>query len=179
MPDTDLQRLYDLLFPLRNQPECLECRRCEENVGLVYLLGDESARTHRHRLPIVNTSDGVEYIERTDDGFCTAFDEKQNRCRIYDDRPLCCRIYPLDLMWLDGDMWWTIHTACPIGQRFQIERRLDILCAMTAALEAQLPAEELKRWIAQDALSSRIEAFSFEPTRVTKLRRYRTPMYFP
>ena len=185
--------LYQALDQLSSQPECRECRLCEEHVGLVYILKGESERVRRHRLPILRTSSGVEYLGRVPDpesrkggtspaarthGWCCAFDWRTNTCSIYNDRPLCCRIYPLDLMRLEGEVWWVVHSECPIAQRFQRQRNLDLLCAITAAMERLISDEELEQWLTQDKFSQMIEAFSGDESRVIRLRRYGTPSLF-
>jgi Fe-S-cluster containining protein len=167
-----MEALYDVLKPLTNQPECQTCRRCEENVGLVYLLGNEAGKAIRRELPVLTTSEGVQYLGRTTDGWCSSFNPATNTCGIYADRPLCCRIYPLDLMKLDGAVWWVIHAECPIAQRFQWERRLSILAAMTAAMERVISDEQVENWLTQDKTSQAVEAFSFDVAKVIKLRRY-------
>jgi Fe-S-cluster containining protein len=192
-----LDRIYQLLSPLRSQRECETCRLCEENVGLVYLLGNEAQRVERLGVTVVRTADGIEYIARAPGGsvakgvgeprvtdqteachWCSCFDPDTNRCRIYDDRPLCCRIYPLDLMRLEGQLWWVIHSECPIAQRFEKEHQLHILVAITAAIEKELTDQELQRWMKEDQVSVRIEAFSFEAAKVHKLRPFRRPVWF-
>src|SRR5689334_20873206 len=101
---------------LTSQPECETCRLCEENVGLVYLIGDEAQRIPKLQLPILTTSHGVNYLGRTTDGWCCSFNPDSNTCKIYEDRPICCRIYPLDLMRINNEVWWVIHSECPIAQ---------------------------------------------------------------
>lgn len=175
----DVSKLYSLLEPLASQPECNTCRLCEENVGLVYALGQESARVAAAGGKLSVTSKGVQYLARTREGWCSCFDPEMNRCRIYLNRPLCCRIYPLDLMRREGDLWWVIHSECPIAQRFQREHRLDILCVLTVRLERSLTQEELEVWKVQDETSQIVEAFSFEEAKVVPLRRLGEPMIFP
>src|SRR5882762_4996977 len=99
----NLESLYDILRPLSSQTECQSCTLCEEHVGLVYLVGSEAKG---HRLPIVMTSNTAQYLGRTHEGLCAAFDNEKGLCRIYNERPLCCRLYPLDLMKLEGRIWW-------------------------------------------------------------------------
>src|SRR5581483_798372 len=158
---SQMESLYQVLRPLATQPECQSCRLCEEHVGLVYLLGDEAVKANEHSLPIITSSQGVQYLSRTRDGWCSSFDPNTNMCRMYADRPLCCRLYPLDLMQLEGAVWWVIHAECPIAQRFQKERRLAVLAAITDALERALSKEQLNRWLIQDKMSRGIESFSY------------------
>jgi Fe-S-cluster containining protein len=174
-----MEKLYNVLLPLTSQSECQTCRLCEENVGLVYVLGDEAAKARKHGLPVLTTSQGVQYLGRTTDGWCSSFDPTANTCRIYGDRPLCCRIYPLDLMRLDDIVWWVIHSECPIAQRFQRERRLGILATVTFAMEAALSEEQLLHWLTQDKTSQAIEAFAFDQSRVIRLRRYGEALTVP
>ena len=179
---------------LSSQPECQTCRLCEEHVGLVYLLGKESARVRSHRLPVLRTMSGVEYLGRVPDrevrkeglspvspshGWCSAFDPTTNMCRIYSDRPLCCRIYPLDLMRIDSQVWWVMHTECPIAQRFEKERRLGIIAAITARMERFISSDNLEDWLSQDKFSQIAEAFSHDATQVIRVRRYGEPIPFP
>jgi hypothetical protein len=82
-------------------------------------------------------------------------------------------------MKLGNSVWWVIHDECPISQRFQRERRLAILAAMTVALENALSEEQLQNWLLQDTTSQTIEAFSFDTTKVIKLRKYGEPLAFP
>src|ERR1051326_8241556 len=161
-----MQFLYKILKPLTSQPECQTCRLCEENVGLVYLMGDEATKAQDHGLHVLTTDRGVQYLKRTNEGWCSSFDPSTNTCKIYNDRPLCCRIYPLDLMKINGEIWWVIHAECPIAQRFQRERRLSIFAAMTVAMERALTDEQLQHWLVQDKTSQEIEAFSFDETKV-------------
>jgi Fe-S-cluster containining protein len=177
--EAQLQPLYDILRSLTSQPECATCRRCEEHVGLVYLLGDEADRVRDRSLPIVASSEGSRYLLRTRDGWCAAFNHVANTCRIYTARPLCCRLYPLDLMWLDGSLWWVIHIECPIAQRLQRIRHFELLIAITVAIENALSDEQLRAWRVTDRTSQRIEAFSSSEPKVLKLRLYGTPLAFP
>lgn len=176
---SDLESLYGLLKPLTAQPECQTCRLCEEHVGLVYLFDDEASKAKKYRLPVLTTSQGVKYLGRTRDGWCSSFDPSTNTCSIYTDRPLCCRIYPLDLMKFDGIVWWVIHAECPIAQRFKRERRLSLLAAMTSTLEAAITSGQLENWLTQDKTSQAIEAFSSDEAKVIKLRRYGEAIVFP
>jgi Fe-S-cluster containining protein len=171
----NLNPLYDILRPLASQPECKSCKLCEEHVGLVYLLGQEAAKSHDMEIPVSISSRGVQYLARTPDGWCAAFDPQANLCRIYNDRPLCCQLYPLDLMRLDGEVWWVIHDECPIARRFQRDRRLEILMAMTIALERTLSDEQLQSWLITDRVSQDIEAFSSSRPNVFRLRQYARP----
>ena len=80
---------------------------------------------------------------------------------------------------INGVIWWVIHAECPIAQRFQRERRLAILNAITAALEQNLSDEELKRWLTQDKLSAGIEAFAYDDRKVVTLRRFKSRFTVP
>jgi Fe-S-cluster containining protein len=194
--DKDKQALRDALSPLTSQPECGTCRLCEENVGLVYLIGDEAPEASRRELPVMTTSQGVKYLGRkyTNDAgeeitpeqarnssahrWCSQFDSSSNTCKIYAERPLCCRIYPLDLMAIDQEVWWVIHSECPISQRFQRERRMSVLAAMTVSLERLFTQEQLDHLLKQDGTSQKHEAFFTDESKVTKLRRYGAPAMF-
>jgi Fe-S-cluster containining protein len=175
----DLRPLYDILRPLASQPECKSCKLCEEHVGLVYLLGKEATRSVDQGIPVSISSRGSQYLARTSKGWCAAFDPASNLCRIYNDRPLCCRLYPLDLMRLDGDVWWVIHAECPIAQRFQRDRHLEILTALTISLERTLSDEQLQSWLTTDRTSQNIEAFSSTRPNVIRLRRFGRSLSFP
>lgn len=174
-----MEKLYEILKPLASQSECETCRLCERNVGLVYVLGNEASKAQHHGLPILTTSQGVQYLGRTRDGWCCSFDPTTNTCRMYSDRPLCCRIYPLDLMRLNDTVWWVIHSECPIAQRFKQERRLGVLAAMTYAMEGALSDEQLQHWLTQDKTSQAIEAFAFDESEVIRLRRFGEPLTVP
>jgi len=167
-----LKNLYEIVRLLTSQSECMACRLCEENVGLVYAFRLELDQIRTHKPPLSVTSTGVTYLKRTQDGWCPCFDPTTNKCRIYHDRPLCCRIYPLDLMRLNGDVWWVLHSECPIFQRYEREKRLDILALMTAELESNLSESQIKEWINEDRMSQLIEAFSREKYKVIKLRKF-------
>jgi Fe-S-cluster containining protein len=175
---SSISDLYDVLHPLASQPECQTCRLCEEHVGLVYLLEDEASKLGNPSLPILTAAQD-QYLGRTRDGWCCAFDNENNACKIYDSRPLCCRIYPLDLMVVDEEIWWVIHSECPIAQRFQRERRLGVLAALTFSMEQRLSSEQIGRWIKQDRLSQIIEAFSFDQSKVVPLRKLGEKVPFP
>jgi Fe-S-cluster containining protein len=177
--NNDLSPLYDILRPLASQPECKSCKLCEEHVGLVYLLGNEATRSVDQSIPVSISSRGTQYLARTSDGCCAAFDYKANLCRIYSERPLCCRLYPLDLMRLGGEVWWVILDECPIAQRFQRDRRLEILTALTISLEQTLLDEQLQSWLTVDQTSQDIEAFSSTRPSVFRLRRFGRPLSFP
>jgi hypothetical protein len=82
-------------------------------------------------------------------------------------------------MKLDGTVWWVIHAECPIAQRFQRDRQLEVLAAMTAALEREISEEQLRLWLASDKSSQRIEAFSASQPKVFKLRPYGRAIGFP
>ena len=169
---SNMQALYQVFNRLTAQPECQTCRLCEEHVGLVYLLGNEADKAKHHQLPVLTTSNGVQYLGRTPHGWCSSFDPHKNTCGMYFDRPLCCRIYPLDLMKLDGKLWWVIHAECPIAQRFKREHQMGVLAAMTLAMENILSEEQLESWLVQDKTSQVIEAFTFDTSKVIKLRPY-------
>jgi Fe-S-cluster containining protein len=170
--------LREALAFLTSQPECETCRLCEENVGLVYLIGDEAQRIAKLQLPILTTSQRVNYLGRTTEGWCCSFNPGSNTCKIYEDRPICCRIYPLDLMRINNEVWWVIHSECPIAQRFQHERRMSVLASMTLAIEALFSNEQLGHLLKQDGSSQKIEAFLSDESRVTKLRRFGTKLAF-
>jgi hypothetical protein len=82
-------------------------------------------------------------------------------------------------MELDRVVWWVIHSECPIAQRFQRERRIGILAAVTVALEAAISDVQLQQWLTQDKTSQAVEAFSSDEARVIKLRPYAEPPVFP
>lgn len=174
-----ISSLYELLQPLASQPECQTCRLCEEHVGLVYLLGEEANKVKVGTLPILGTAESAQYLGRTRDGWCCAFDHQANTCKIYETRPLCCRIYPLDLMNIDNEVWWVVHSECPIAQRFQQERKLSILSAMTFSMESRISEEQLMLWLKQDRFSQMVESFSFDRSQVVKLRRFGEKLSFP
>lgn len=167
-----LKKLYEALAPLTSQPDCASCELCERNVGLVYVLGDERASLESSCVPLATTSEGIAYISRPEHGWCPCYDTSTKRCQIYDNRPLCCRLYPLDLMEIDSAIWWVIHTECPIAQRFQRERKLDALAAMTVAIENAVSPEQLRNWLQQDQTSQTVEAFSSERSKVLQLREF-------
>lgn len=177
--ENEPQPLYKILGLLRSQPECKTCRLCEEHVGLVYLVGRETAKSRQYGMPISVTSEGVAYLGRTPEGWCVAFDPDTNNCRIYANRPLCCQLYPLDLMKLSGVVWWVIHIECPIAQRFRIERTLEVLSAITVSIEEIISEEQVQSWLKTDRTSQQIEAFSSDKPKVVKLRRFRLPRSFP
>jgi Fe-S-cluster containining protein len=147
---------------------------CEENIGLVYLLGTEHKEISKLGIPVAITSRDAQYIGRTPQGCCAAFDDANNACAIYENRPLCCRLYPLDLVSINDELWWVIHSQCPIAQRFFIERKLDILAAMTVAIEKTIGQELLRRWLNSDRMSQNIESFSSTSPRTMTLRRFGT-----
>jgi hypothetical protein len=78
-------------------------------------------------------------------------------------------------MQIDQEVWWVIHSECPIGQRFQREHRLDLLAAMTVALERHPAFPQLQKWLAQDRTSQNIEAFRSDKLNVVKIRRFSSP----
>ena len=57
--DLELARLYVALKPLATQPECATCRKCEEHVGLVYLVRGESAQLDAVDVPLDQLVNGV------------------------------------------------------------------------------------------------------------------------
>src|SRR5688572_22740040 len=119
----ETEDLYRILTPLSGQPECRTCNLCEKNVGLVYLIGDEPSKLAGAGMSVAELGDGSAYLSRSqlDSGasWCSCFVVGTNECGIYAVRPLCCRLYPLDLMNLDGELWWIVHAECPIALRFQ------------------------------------------------------------
>jgi len=82
-------------------------------------------------------------------------------------------------MEVGGETWWVIHSECPIAQRFQREKKLGILAALTFSMEQRLSADQIARWIRQDRLSQMIEDFSLDPSRVMTLRRLGERPNFP
>jgi hypothetical protein len=82
-------------------------------------------------------------------------------------------------MVIDGETWWVIHSECPIAQRFQKERRLGVLAALTFNMEQKLSEEHISEWIIQDRLSQIIESFSFDQSKVVPLRRLGEKLPFP
>lgn len=167
-----LSRLYPVLQLLSSQPECATCRRCEENVGLVYLLKDEVHRATAAGARVVAPFESRGYIARSETGWCQCFDPTSGRCMIYDARPLCCRLYPLDLMKFGHEIWWVIHQDCPIGERFFRERQVDVLAAATIQVERELTPQEIETWLSQDRFSQAVEAFSNDVVNVRRLRRF-------
>jgi Fe-S-cluster containining protein len=180
---TDLSRLYKIVELLSSQPECNQCNLCEQNVGLVYLIGTELNQIRDTTAAVITTADDIMYLPRKqmemDAAWCNCFDVQTNRCRIYSSRPLCCRLYPLDLMKLDSRLWWVIHGECPIAQRFENERKLDLLSAITIRLETELTPSELRLWMKNDDSSQTIEAFSREGQPIHKLRPFGSETRFP
>jgi Fe-S-cluster containining protein len=169
-----LERAYHDLSILSLQHECETCRKCETNVGLVYLLDREPRTVSSSGVKTVSTSQGISYIARSVEGWCAAYDSKENKCTIYPNRPLCCRIYPLDLMNLDDEIWWILHTECPIAQRYEREHKLDILIALTMLLEERIPEGVFSEWLREDRHSQVVEAFLRVEYSITRLRRFRS-----
>lgn len=169
----DFRRAYSALMALSSQPECDTCRLCEENVGLVYVFKKEAARSESLRRSTCKTSESVAYVQRTRDGWCTHFSVEAGRCGVYEARPLCCRLYPLDLMQLDGEIWWVLHSECPIAKRFVVSRTLELLISVTVQLERTLVESDIGEWLSQDRVSQQIEAFHGDVASVVKLRRLR------
>jgi hypothetical protein len=178
-----MDALYSTLELLSAQPECRTCNLCERNVGLVYLIGEEGDRMGRAGKESAMTSEGVRYLERKQSNhgarWCGCFDVEHNQCTVYDIRPLCCRLYPIDLMRLDGVLWWIVHAQCPIAERFERERRLDVLAAVTVRLESELSPEQLRMWVNTDRASQTIEAFVSDHYRIVRLRRFGVQPGFP
>jgi Fe-S-cluster containining protein len=172
---SDLPRIYEVLGALGNQPECSTCRLCEEHVGLVYLMSAEATRDRRKGLPVLSVDASAHYYPRTRDGWCSCFDPATNTCRVYAERPLCCRLYPLDLVSIEGEVWWVVHRECPIAQRFTRQRQLDVLAAVTRRIEPLLGDEDLADWIRQDRVSAAIEYLDHEEMSLTPLRRFGSP----
>jgi Fe-S-cluster containining protein len=166
-----LEAIYRLLAVLGEQKECRTCRRCEQDVGLVYLLNSEAAIGRRNSLPVLSVGRNAHYLSRTPHGWCSCYDPETNQCRIYAQRPLCCRLYPLDLTTFEGEPWWVAHKDCPITRRYYETRSVDMLIAITIELEQLLCKDDLAGWILQDRVSSSIEAFDYESNRVVRLRR--------
>ena len=104
----DLNVLYEAVKKLSDMPDCKTCRLCEENVGLVYLLPQEEKIIKNLGIKIQKSTDKVNFIFRNKDGWCDAYDYKNNKCTIYNNRPLCCRIYPLDLIIIKKEIWWIV-----------------------------------------------------------------------
>ena len=173
-----LQTIYDRLPFLTDQPECSTCRRCEEAVGLVYLLSNEPSRVIARGGLVSITSEGVAYVRRSTTGFCSCFDSERNSCRIYSDRPLCCRLYPLDLIAIEGEIWWVLHENCPITDRLQREHQSDLISVALTNVERELTDNQLQEWLTQDRTSKRVEAFSTRPNNVIKLRRFGEGRFF-
>jgi len=168
---SSMHSLYEVLRPLTSQSECQTCKLCEENIGLVYLLDKETEAISKRNVPLSITSRGAQYIARTSQGCCAAFNSTGNSCTIYESRPLCCRLYPLDLVTKNGEIWWVIHIECPIAKRFLSERKLAVLATMTVAIEKKIDRELLQSWLINDRMSQNIEAFSSTRPRTIRLRR--------
>lgn len=171
MKRESLQDAYRALEGLASQPECQSCRLCEEHVGLVYAFRVEAESLERKGVTVSKTSEGVAYVGRTSAGWCSCYNVGGNGCTIYSDRPLCCRLYPLDLMEIEGELWWVVHEECPISQRYKRDRREDVLRSLTVRLEASFSKEELEEWLQEDTMSQRIEAFLGDESRIRPLRR--------
>jgi Fe-S-cluster containining protein len=178
-----MDNLYKALILLSSQPDCGSCNNCEKNIGLVYLIGEESSRLEKLGKKTVETSKGVKYLERRQNHgqamWCNFFDVKKNLCTIYELRPLCCRLYPIDLMKFEGALYWVAHTKCPITRRFQRDRKLDLFAAITIRLESELTPLQLRKWIDSDSVSQTIEAFERDYSNVIKLRQYGEKQCFP
>lgn len=166
----DLASVYAAIRSLGGQPECASCRKCEENVGLVYLLGEEANRAKDRQLPVISVGNDAHYFARTTHGWCPCFDPNRNTCNIYNDRPLCCRLYPLDLVHYEGQPWWVLHIDCPIAQRWVRDRHLDVLVTLLERLEDTIDPTVLHNWISQDKTSSIIESFESEELRLIPVR---------
>jgi hypothetical protein len=82
-------------------------------------------------------------------------------------------------MTIAGEPWWVMHSECPIAQRFQREKRLEALAALTFRIEQKLSSEQIDHWLKQDRLSQMIEAFSSDPSRVVTLRKLGEKLPFP
>lgn len=173
MPSTSdpLYKLYAATSALGDQPECKTCRRCEDPVGLVYLLSSEASVRHELRLPVVEATSAASYVPRTSTCHCLHFEATQGRCLIYDRRPLCCRIYPIDLIrFADGDVQWVLHAECPIAQRWATTRTLDIPLETIAALESELTIGQVEEWIAQERFSKSVETMFGSELKLIKMR---------
>lgn len=173
-----LQGVYNIAEFLSSQEECNTCNLCEKNVGLVYLLDNEMEKLKQHNLKISSTTNGTDFLSRTSDGWCSAFDHTRNRCTVYDDRPLCCRIYPFDLMHFDREFWWVIFYECPIAKRFFAEKKEDVLLAFTYSLEREMGNTLIAEFVREDKISQHIDAFTGETPLVKKLRKFGTPPLF-
>jgi Fe-S-cluster containining protein len=166
----DLESIYSAIASLGGQPECATCRQCEENVGLVYLLGPEAAHAKSRALPVIRVGESANYFSRTPHGWCPCYDPSTNTCGIYKNRPLCCRLYPIDLVHHEGRPWWVLHGECPIAQRWIQDRHTDVLVALLEQLEELLDPHILRDWISQDRTSSAIESLESDEMFLVPIR---------
>ncbi len=174
----NIQAVYKIAEFLSSQEECNTCNLCEKNVGLVYLLDHEREKISELNLKISSTSNGTDFLSRTEEGWCSAFDHTKNRCTIYAKRPLCCRIYPFDLMHFDREFWWVIFYECPIANRFYKEKHEDVLIAFTYALEREMGEMLIAEFVREDSISQHIDAFTGEIPHVKRLRKFGSPPIF-
>lgn len=170
MSGAALALIYEAIRSLGGQPECTSCRRCEENVGLVYLLEDEAQQAKRRTLPVISVGKEAHYFSRTSHGWCPCFNPESNTCEIYNDRPLCCRLYPLDLGIYRGEAWWVLHGECPIAQRWVRERYLDAVATLLEHVEDLLDPSILRNWISQEKTSVVIESLELEELHLIRIR---------
>lgn len=82
----------------------------------MYVLDMETHRLASLGVPIL-TLDGVNFIQRLQDGSCPMLDRKHKKCSIYSNRPLCCRLYPLDALSIGGRIHWALATLCPMDRK--------------------------------------------------------------
>lgn len=175
-----MKSVYNRLSELSSQKECNSCRICESNVGLVYLFEKERVIIEKIDRNIISRSiNNVCFIKRKESGYCSCFDVKTGKCRIYINRPLCCRLYPIDFMKIDNQIWWVVHSECPIYIRYNENRDISILYALTISLEEEISRSEFIQWLEIDNVSVNIEAFSREQCSIVKLRKFKSERVFP
>ena len=162
--------MYEVAKVLSSQPECDTCRLCEEKVGLVYIFNAEKRNFRVEDVLSIKT--GVHYLKRTEENQCVFFDNEKGRCKIYSKRPLACRIYPLDLMKLDGELWWVAYPECPIMKRYQNQRNLFPLIKLVSELESATDAKTLKEWENLDRYHTDIEAMGWEHYNTVRLKKH-------
>lgn len=99
-----------------NLVDCKGCTICCEKGGLVNVLKQEVDTLRCLGVPLFEI-DGINFIQRLQDGSCPMLDREGRGCSIYEHRPLCCRLYPLDVISIGRQLRWALATLCPENRK--------------------------------------------------------------
>lgn len=99
---------FNLAYQLISKLNFEECNNCSDCCATPWIFKEELNCLPDKELKALYDVEETFFIKSNPK--CTF--EKECRCGIYFQRPLDCRLYPLDLLELEGELWWCVFTSC-------------------------------------------------------------------